>query len=134
VEWALVLMGYSYYHHYYCPLTNMMPSYPSSLLLLPPPSPPLRVGKFTLRQETEEVLPVGFDLSHCHLTVNDLSNFRIRRDDNKKLVGDEYYIGGVYFPLLASIIPKWRKVIVEKYRETMVRREEGDGGGGGGEG
>ncbi len=91
-------------------------------------SPSQRERAYTLRRQPASAQPelsVGFDLSQSPLPLEDLANFRVRRDDAQKLRppsrengqggGGPTLVGidGVYFPLMASIVPKWRKAILE---------------------
>lgn len=174
-------------HHHICPSVKV-PVYvrehnPSAPAALPGPTPSsasssdapsLRRGdmrherSYTLRRQsltTQPELPVGFDLSECPLPVQDLTDFRLRRDDLGKLypplpsprlqpphpspgghdpavtenaggmaaakndsvdrdplagrssprspapLQDAVGIDGVYFPLLANVLPTWRKTV-----------------------
>lgn len=91
-----------------------------------------RERAYTLKRQAASApgLPVGFDLSARPLPIHDLADFRIRRDDAQKLrrasqrgageaegdgEGEEdgggVGVDGVYFPLLATVLPKWRAVV-----------------------
>lgn len=93
----------------------------------------IRERAYTLKRQAPSApgLPVGFDLSSCPLPIHDLADFRIRRDDAQKLGQAAWRsrergkgqaeaegngagrvgVDGVYFPLLATVLPKWRAVV-----------------------
>lgn len=66
--------------------------------------------------ESNEYTPVGFDLCQHPVKVN-IAGLRFRRDDKTLISSDSSSasIDGVYFPLLAILLPKWLETI--QYRE-----------------
>ncbi len=79
----------------------------------------------TLRRAANEATPVGFGLSDPPIFVDSLSNYRMRRDDAQKLNPNEAVcMSGVYFPLLATIIPKWIEDIRKKNQASDNNTDE----------
>lgn len=78
-----------------------------------------------MRRAANEATPVGFGLSDPPIFVDTLANYRMRRDDAQKLHPNEpVCLSGVYFPLLATIIPKWIEDIRKKDQASDTDSDE----------